>query len=57
METFLVSIIISLEKIVEGIFIGGAGGSIAGLAIWLLQSGRDKWGIKEFIDHGFDRSM
>ena len=50
METFLVSIIISLEKIVEGIVIGGAGGSIAGLAIWLLQLGRDKWTERKHRD-------
>ena len=36
------SIIISSEKIVEGIVIGGVGGAFAGLAIWLLQLRRDK---------------
>ena len=48
------SIIISLEKIVEGIVIGGAGGSIAGLAIWLLQLGRDKWTERKHKNKVYD---
>ena len=35
-------VIISLEKIVEGIAVGSAGGFIAGFAIWLVQWLREK---------------